>query len=359
MVKVCFFIPSLNIGGVENVFITYANELTQRGYDVRFVLCHRVGALMPLVSESVHIDDLGNSRLRKSFLPLRRYLKKNSPDILITGGDYPNLMCILATRFLKNKPKVIISKHNYRNAETKDLGWWSFLDQKLQEILYPKADRIIAVSNGIKKYLTEVLKLQSERVIVLNNPIDLDEIIRKAEQKLDIELPDKYVVFVGRTTIVKNLRFLINSFDRIEDNDLHLLIVGDGPELKSLEDYRIQKHSCDRIHFVGSYSNPMPFIRNARTLVLCSLSEAYPTILLESMTLNVPIVATPTEGAKEILNSVEGVYLSNSFIDEQEFSELIKKALSYPSSDLKKYVIKNDKDRILNQFENILCSIKQ
>lgn len=357
MERICFFVPSLNIGGIENVFITYANELADRGYDVRFVLCHREGDLLPLVSKSVRIDDLGNCSLRKAFFPLRRYLKRNATDILITGGDYPNLMCILGTRFLKKKPKVIISKHNYRNAETKDLGWWSFLDQKLQETLYPKADRIIAVSNGIKKYLMGALKIKSARVDVIPNPIDMDEITRKSEQKIEIELPQKYVVFVGRISKVKNLRFLINSFDRIDDNDLHLVIVGDGAEKNLLEEYSSQKKSFDRIHFMGSYSNPMPLLKEASALVLCSLSEAYPTILLEAMTLNVPIVTTPTEGAKEILEGVEGAYISKSFTDELTFSELIRNAVSLDPVNLEQYAYNNKKDNVVDKFENILLTI--
>lgn len=358
MNKVCFFIPSLNIGGIENVFITYANELAVRGYNVSFILCHKEGELLPLVSNTVKVDDLSDCPLRNSFLPLRRYLKNNVPDYLITGGDFPNLMSILVTRTLKNKPKVIISKHNYRNIETKDLGWWSFLDLNFQRIFYPKADVIIAVSFGIKKYLTGKLSINPTKVTVLHNPIDIEKIINNSEKYISIAVPDKYIVFVGRVSKVKNLYYLIDSFDKIVDDELHLIIVGDGTEKKPLEEYSCKKRSRSRIHFLGSYSNPMPFIKRSQALVLCSLSEAYPTILLEAMALNIPIIATPTEGAKEILEGIDGVYISESFSNENEMAELIKKALNSNKKDLKQYAIINDKNNVVNQFENILNAIK-
>lgn len=357
MNKVCFFVPSLNIGGIENVFITYANELAARGYDVSFILCHKEGELLTLVSNTVKVDDLGNCSLRNAFLPLRRYIKYNLPDYLITGGDFPNLVCVLVTRTLRNKPKVIISKHNYRNTETKELGWWSFLDLNLQRIFYPKADKIIAVSFGIKNYLTGKLSVNPAKVTVLHNPIDLEKIIENSEKNISIAVPEKYIVFVGRVSKVKNLYYLIKSFDIIDDDELHLIIVGDGTEKILLEEYAGKNKSRCRIHFVGSYGNPMPFIKRSQVLVLCSLSEAYPTILLEAMTLNIPIVATPTEGAKEILDGIDGVYITESFSNEYELAELIKKALNSNRKDLMQYAKNNDKNNVVDQFENILKAI--
>lgn len=52
-------------------------------------------------------------------------MKKIQPNVIISGGDFPNLILIISSLGLKNRPKIIISQHNYYNVETKRLGWWA------------------------------------------------------------------------------------------------------------------------------------------------------------------------------------------------------------------------------------------
>lgn len=347
----CFFLPSLNIGGVENVFITYSNELSTRGYRVSFVLCKKEGDLLKNVSNDVIIYDLGGIKLRMALFPLRQYIKKRKPDVIITGGDFPNLICILATRLMKNRPRVIISKHNYRNVETKNLGWWAKFDLKLQKFLYPKADKIIAVSKGIERYLINELNIEPNKIAQICNPIDIDVIIKKGEQSINYTLPKDYVVFVGRLGKVKNLSLLLKAFNHVDDENLYLVIVGDGPEREPLERLAKSLPCCKKVVFIGSVSNPMPIIKEAKSLILCSFSEAYPTILLEAMAFNVPIVATPTEGAKEILEGIEGAFLASSFDNEDEVRDLINKAIIHKASFMREYLYKNEKHKIVDIME--------
>ena len=58
--KIAFFLPTLNIGGIERVFITYANYLTEKEYDIDFVLCKKEGKLLSLLNSSIKLYDFGN-----------------------------------------------------------------------------------------------------------------------------------------------------------------------------------------------------------------------------------------------------------------------------------------------------------
>ena len=93
--KIAFFLPTLNIGGIERVFITYANYLTEKEYDIDFVLCKKEGKLLSLLNSSIKLYDLGNMQLRYSFFKLRQYMKKIQPNVIISGGDFPNLILII------------------------------------------------------------------------------------------------------------------------------------------------------------------------------------------------------------------------------------------------------------------------
>ena len=66
ILKIAFFLPTLNVGGIERVFITYANSLSEF-YDVEFVLCKKEGILLKELSSKVNVYNLGNVRLANSF----------------------------------------------------------------------------------------------------------------------------------------------------------------------------------------------------------------------------------------------------------------------------------------------------
>ena len=326
--KISFFLPTLNIGGVERVFITYANYLSKLSYRVDFVLCKREGKLLPLLNPDVNLYDLENVQLRFSFYKLRKYIKKYQPDYLITGGDFPNCVTILSSLNLRRQPKVIISQHNYYNIESKRLGWWANFTCFLMRTLYPMSHRIIAISNGIYDFLNNEIGIPANKIIKLSNPIDCEDIVQKSKKQLDIILPEKYIVFIGRLGFVKNLPFLLNSFEKTNLTDVKLLIVGDGEMMDELKAQTKCMKKGNLVSFVGAVENPLPILKKSKLLVLPSFSEAYPTILLEALCLNVPMLATPTKGAKEILTNMPGTYISADFDDVDGFARLLEESIA-------------------------------
>lgn len=354
MKKIAFFMPKLDIGGIERVFITYANELVNRGFTVDFVLCKTGGTLQTLLCDEVNIYDLGGLQLRNAFFPLRKYLKANKPDYLYTGSNYQNLLCTIVC--LGVKTKVIISQHNYFDIDVK-ASKFSVIEKIAMRLIYPLADCIIAVSDGIRNYLIGSVGLKDTDVVYLPNPIDFAYTTKRSFEKADLELPAKYIVFIGRLTQVKNLQLLLESFDksRIEDQDL--VIVGDGECMNNLRIRTSLLSKKDKIHFIGKVSNPLPYLAKASCLVLCSFSEALPTILLEALCLKVPIASTPTKGALEIIANVPGCYISKSFSDVDEFSRILELASSVIHFDNDVYLRKYDKKVVVDTFVNLLCSL--
>ena len=129
-------------GGIERVFITYGNSLSEF-YDVEFVLCKKEGILLKELSSKVNVYNLGNVRLANSFYYLRKYLKQNRLDCIITGGDYPNMVLVLASLHLSHRPKIVISQHNYFNIEIEHLGLWAKFSKIWTRIILPQVFRIV------------------------------------------------------------------------------------------------------------------------------------------------------------------------------------------------------------------------
>ncbi|MCR8872911.1 glycosyltransferase [Phocaeicola barnesiae] len=350
--KIAFFLPSLNIGGIERVFLCYANNIVKRGYNVDFVVCKREGLLLADLSPRVNLVNLGDIQLRKSLFSLRKYLKEYQPDVVMTGGDYPNIMLIFSSLGLHIKSKIVISQHNFYNIEVRDLGLWARATLIFMRIFYPLADRIIAISDGISSFLVGKLNLSPDKVIRICNPIDITDVIAKSNQVPSVSLPDNYIVFIGRISAVKNLNMLLQAFDIAKIGDTCLVIVGDGKELSLIQQRILMMSKKDKVFCVGGVSNPLPILKKSRLLALPSFSEAFPTILLEAMCLNKPIVATPTKGALEILQGIDGTFISAGFDDAADFSALIEKAVCVMDIDMSQYVKKYSSENIVEDFLN-------
>lgn len=349
--KISFFLPSLNIGGIERVFICYANNLVKRNYSIDFVLCKREGLLLTDVSPEVNMVFLEVKKLRFVWRKLREYLKRETPDVVITGGDYSNIMLTISALGLHPKPQIVISQHNYNNIEGRSLGYWARTTQLWMKLIYPIADQIIAISEGIKSYLCNDIHVPCRKIVVINNPIDIDYVYTKSKEKVVVQLPDSFIVFIGRISPVKNLPLLLQAYEKANINNISLVIVGDGPELSYIKQIIHGLNKRENIYCIGEVNNPLPILAKAKVLVLPSFSEAFPTILLEAMCLNKAIVATPTKGALEILSEVKGMYISSSFDNPSEFSKLIEDSINVGNINAIERVSSYSKESVINSFE--------
>ena len=116
-------------------------------------------------------------------------------------------------------------------------------------------------------------------------------------------MQDPYVVSVGRLIAQKDHGTLLRAYASSGlRRDYRLIVIGDGPERNRLqmlaEDLGIQ----DRVDLPGALSNPYPLLSGAALHVLSSRWEGYPNVLLESLALGVPVVATDCpSGPRELL----------------------------------------------------------
>lgn len=326
MRRIAFFSPGLDIGGIERVFITYAMAFLKEGYEVSFVICKGDGAFISSLPPEIKLISLGERKLRYSIIPLFSYLKKSPVDYFISGSIIPNALSILLGKLAGTKSKIVISHHNYFNIEQQHL-----LSSLIIGLLYNKAHRIFSVSEGITEMLLK-RHVKRSKIQTIYNPIDIANIRLEAEFNLDMHLPEKYLLFLGRLGEVKNLLFLLDAFHLVQqkDSSLDLVLLGDGPMKYLLKQKAEELGLKNKIHFMGSLSNPFPVLKKASAVVLPSFSEALPTVILESFALGKTMIATPTNGAMDLLEKGKFGYLSKSFEDAEEFAALLEKGLKNP-----------------------------
>lgn len=192
----------------------------------------------------------------------------------------------------------------------------------------------------------------------LQNPASL---LLQAEESLSIEDEglfdtfddDKLFITVGRLSIEKDHKKLINSFSRFLSfyPKSRLIIIGDGPlkhELtKEISDLNLE----NRVFLLGIRTNPFALIKRADCFVLSSNHEGQPMTLLEAMILKKPVIATDITGSRSVLEDRPGHLVENT--EEglfQGMSDFIEGKLDFGSFDYESY-----QENALQMFNSKVC----
>lgn len=169
---------------------------------------------------------------------------------------------------------------------------------------FRRADRIIAVADGVAAELRGHLPFLDGRLRVVHNPVDVDTIRRRAREGPRLDgLSGQVVVAVGRMIPLKGFDLLLDAMARIDPHGRpHVVFVGDGPERQALTAQARELGLASRVHMVGRTPNPWSYIAQATALVVPSRTEAFPNVIGEALVLGVPVIATTcAPGIREYL----------------------------------------------------------
>jgi len=159
-------------------------------------------------------------------------------------------------------------------------------------------DRLIAVTDEIRRDLVRKMGVDDRRIVVIPNGIDLD--LTQSLGSAAISHPwlgvrgPPVVLGVGRLAPQKNFELLLRAFAQARASlPMRLLILGDGPA-----DYRAflattarELGIADDVCFAGAVENPFPFYRLASLFVLSSAWEGMSNVMLEALASGCPVVA--------------------------------------------------------------------
>mgnify|MGYP001852482304 CR=1 FL=1 len=215
------------------------------------------------------------------------------------------------------------------------------------KIAYKKCKNIIAVSNNLAEKLKKFVPKYSYKIIAIHNFINADQVIEKGKLSCDdiFDCTKYNIVSVGRLSFEKGMDIAVATCKELVDRgftNIRWWIIGDGPEMQNIKKQVFSYHMEDYISLVGMKKNPYPYIKQADLYVQPSRVEAFGLTIKEAMILKKNIVATNTDGAKEILKNKE--LLCNA--DYQSLSNEIEKHITYGSIEIN--------DEFNNEWENEL-----
>ena len=199
----------------------------------------------------------------------------------------------------------------------------------LMRLIYPRATRVIAVSDGVAASLSRGFGVNPRRMEVIPNPFDIPAIERAARGENPVSAASPYIIAVGRLVSVKNYRLLIEAFERSR-LPCKLVIAGEGPDREALTSLAAQLGVADRVVMPGWLSNPYPALANAHVFALSSNVEGFPNALVEALALGIPCVATDCpHGPAEILDGGTAEPVSASKLAEAGILTPVGDVVSY------------------------------
>lgn len=306
--KVAIFLPSLNGGGAERAMLNLAHGLVECGCAVDLVLAQAKGPYLAEVDEAIRLVDLKAARVLTSLPALARYLRRERPEALLSALDYANIVALWARRLAGTPRRVAVNEQNTISRSARNSARRrQRLVPHLVKRFYPWADYVIGNSQGVADDLSQVTGLPRERIKILYNPVVTPEVREKARVPLNhpwFEAGQPPVVLaVGRLTKQKDFPTLMRAFAQVRrTRPARLLILGEGPDRPALEALTKQLGLIDDVTMPGFVENPYAYMSQASLYVLSSRWEGLPTVLIEALYCNLPIIATDCpSGPREIL----------------------------------------------------------
>ncbi len=313
--KIAFYVPSLTIGGAQQVTVNLANGLANRGVDIDLVVSYRTGGLMDQVNDAVSVVDLETTRIpvvgiAASVPALVRYLRQETPDVFFSQMHYANIVSILARAVAVQDTKLVLTEHNVFGSvrQQKDrlvfaLARWS----------YRYADHVLAVSTGVAESVRDKVDLPEDKLSVIHNPVVTPTLLERAESAVDhpwFKSSETDVVLgAGQMIPQKDFPMLLQAVAIAMETrpSLRLVLLGKGPLRDELRRTTKDLEIEDRVSLPGYVDNQYAYMRHADAFALSSRWEGLPTVLIESMACGTPVISTDCySGPREIL--VDGRY---------------------------------------------------
>ena len=227
--------------------------------------------------------------------------------IIHTHGYKSDILGLMAAKIAGIQS--IATPHGFENV--KDIKLQSFIALGCMAFRYfdkvaPLSDKLF---DDIRGYGVPLKKIQ-----LIQNGVDLHEIEQAIRQRQAPPFPfdahEKLIGYVGQLAHRKNVGALLTVFDRLyqEDHNVRLILVGEGPMRKALEEKAASLASARKITFLGYRSDRLQIVRQLDLFSMTSTLEGIPRCMMEAMALGIPVAAYEIPGVdKLILNGRTGL----------------------------------------------------
>lgn len=368
-----------NHGGM-GTFLEQINKLKTDEYELFFGF-YKKHPFSPTLSNAIYLNSnypvSENISLNKVLIFLvniyktRQLINKLRPDLILVLDPYAQIIVLVLKRLF---PKILFMSLFYNNVyaalERKPFLPYCMVLKWLIKKIGNTSNKIIFASNDLADFYINKFSFSPKKTVVIHPGVRVAQIKKESKVKIprkymNLFERDKYkIMSIGRFDSQKDFQTIIKAFDLINRFNPRtiLYLIGDGINRHKLLNLTKQLNVADKVVFLGWHKNIFHFLKLADVFVYASFYDGLPTVLLEAMSLKVPIVATDSPcGPREIFekqkcgllvpvgNPGQMADAVNRLIRVSSFkSELVRSAYSR---------VKDFSERdMLDQFDKLFCS---
>lgn len=321
--ELLIFAMSMRKGGAERFISLMAGPLSDT-YNVTLLLFeNKIMYNLPETVEVVScLDGIPKSTPKKirafliAYFHLVSYLSRERPDAVLSFLTWPNIISGLAAPCFRHTI-FILSERNYSTKTSKFGGMKRMLFKKLFKFSYNRADRLFSNSKFINSNLSNEYGIKLPMSVIYN------PVVRQHKYHVPKEFNAKRIITVGRFEDAKNHMLLINAMRNL--SDFSLTVWGDGPLRREYEkSIRSSHNTRENVKLPGITDDIFSKLVDADIFVLSSISEGFPNVLLEAMSVGLPVISTNClSGPLELLNDGKEVSIERGRFFEARYGVLI------------------------------------
>lgn len=321
--KILFFLESLGGGGAEKVLSDIVSNLDSSKYDVTVCTVTDEGVYEEKVSRCcnyrsfLNVQDYRDGGIRKALYRLQMKLIYFFPSKLIYRL-YIRDKYDVEIAFIEGYATKLIAASS--NKKSRKLAWIHtdmeqnsyadncYFDYKAHRSTYKKFDKILCVSQSVKNAFERKF-FESLNVQVQYNPVDEQEIERKATEKTDVLFPKKKILLgtIGRLEHQKGYLRLTECAASLKEKgyDFVIWIIGQG-SLENQLKVAIKQHNLENnIKLLGFQKNPYKYMNCCDAFICSSYAEGFSTAATESLILGKPIFTVECAGMQELFGDAK------------------------------------------------------
>lgn len=243
----------------------------------------------------------------KSVFLLNRTIINYRPDLLVgslieTSNALIFLSYLTCPKAYRHTHWVIIEHNNtfkrfedYYPAFENNHFWNQFT-----RIIFKNANKVIAVSEGVKKGLVSHYQIEPEKIYVIYNQVDIFSI----QKVLPAVIDTPFILSAGRLHSQKRFDAVIRAFAKISDQvNAHLYILGKGNLESDLKRLAQSLDITEKVHFLGFRADLWSYMKASQLFILSSKYEGFGNVIIEAMACGCPVVSYDCDyGPSEIID---------------------------------------------------------
>lgn len=316
--NVLHILPSRRLSGAERIVQLVTKHLNRERFQP-VIVCSGdpLRRIFEDEDRSVEVADAWSLNLR-NIVRLRKIIKDWQIDLIHAHDHRASLLAWLSAG-LRHRPPVISHIHN-TNPWLRGCHFF-----KLAEIfIRNRYDLSIACSDTVRDYfLRHNPLLKPDKILTVKNGIEMTRPapLNRDQTRRSLGIPLNRFVFgtVGRLDEQKGIDVLLKAFKRVTDSlsEVSLLVVGTGPDERSLKDLTAKLGLEEHVIFTGYQEDVHAMFQVMDVFVLASRWEGLPMVLMEAMMHSVPVIASDVGGVSELVIPEEtGLLVRNGDITD-------------------------------------------